>query len=161
MNYGLYLSANGITCSQHKMNVLANNLANVNTTAFKPSEVVMAERPREPQQMRSGFDSRQLLEQLGGGTTVGFSGPNLRQGSIERTDQKTDLALRGDAFLHVEGDRDGRTNLTRDGRLQFDDQGAPESLSGSIDFLLGTHGGEAMLRVTVSASTGRVTIERN
>ena len=51
-------------------------------------------------------------------------------------------------------------DLPADG-LQFDDQGAPESLSGSIEFLLGTHGGEAMLRVTISASTGRVTIERN
>ena len=135
MNYGLYLSANGISCSQHKMNVLANNLANVNTTAFKPSEVVMAERPREPQQMRSGFDSRQLLEQLGGGTTIGFSGPNLRQGSIEHTDQKTDLALRGDAFLHVEGDRNGRTNLTRDGRLQFDDQGILRHAASGLSIL--------------------------
>lgn len=134
MNYGLYLSANGISCSQHKMNVLANNLANVNTTAFKPSQVVMAERARQPEQMRSGFDSRQLLEQLGGGTTIGFSGPNLRQGSIERTDQPTDLALRGDAFLHLE-ERDGRTNLTRDGRLQFDDQGVLRHAASGLSIL--------------------------
>jgi flagellar basal-body rod protein FlgF len=135
MNYGLYLSANGISCSQHKMNVLANNLANVNTTAFKPSEVVMAERPREPEQMRSGFDSRQLLEQLGGGTTVGYSGPNLRQGSIERTEQKTDLALRGEGFLHLEGERGGRTNLTRDGRLRFDDQGVLQHAASGLSVL--------------------------
>lgn len=45
--------------------------------------------------------------------------------------------------------------------LQFDDQGAPESLPGSIDFLLGTREGESILRVAVSASTGRVTINRN
>ena len=43
MNYGLYLSANGISASQHKMNVLANNLSNVNTTGFKPSQVVLGE----------------------------------------------------------------------------------------------------------------------
>jgi hypothetical protein len=46
--------------------------------------------------------------------------------------------------------------------LQFDDQGAPESLPGSIDFLL-MAGDEppSTFRVRVSASTGRVTIERN
>ena len=123
MNYGLYLSANGISCSQHKMNVLANNLANVNTTGFKPSEVVLAERAREPQQMRSGLDSRRLLEQLGGGTRIGYSGVDLGQGSIRNTEQRTDLALRGEGFLHLDSARDGTTQLTRDGRLRFDGEG--------------------------------------
>ena len=45
--------------------------------------------------------------------------------------------------------------------LQFDDQGAPASVPGRIDFLLNTLEGESSLRVAVSASTGRVTIERN
>ena len=47
MNYGLYLSANGISSAQHRMNVLSNNLANANTVGFKPSEVVLGERARE------------------------------------------------------------------------------------------------------------------
>lgn len=123
MNYGLYLSANGISCSQHRMSVLANNLANVNTTAFKPSEVVLAERAREPERLQSGVDGRRLLEQLGGGTRIGWTGLDLKQGAIKRTEQRTDLALRGDGFLHLEGERGDTSRLTRDGRLRFDGQG--------------------------------------
>ena len=123
MNYGLYLSANGISCSQHKMNVLANNLANVNTTAFKPSQVVLGERARAPQQATFGTDGRKLLEQLGGGTMIGYTGPDLNQGAIETTNQKTDLALKGDGFLQLQGARRGEQVLTRDGRLRFDGEG--------------------------------------
>jgi prepilin-type N-terminal cleavage/methylation domain-containing protein len=52
-------------------------------------------------------------------------------------------------------------DLPEDG-LQFDDQGAPVALPGTIDFLL-MAGDEPplTLRVRVSASTGRVTIERD
>ena len=90
MNYGLYLSANGISSSQHRMNVLANNLANANTTGFKPSSVVLGERAREPQRLDTLTNSRQLLAQLGGGTEIAYSGLDLRQGSIERTGLRTD-----------------------------------------------------------------------
>jgi flagellar basal-body rod protein FlgG len=123
MNYGLYLSANGITSSQHRMNVLANNLANVNTTAFKPSQVVLGERAREPEALQTMTNSRELLEQLGGGTRIAFTGIDLAQGSIEATKIKTDLALQGAGFLHLEDGDGGKTMLTRDGRLRFDGSG--------------------------------------
>ena len=123
MNYGLYLSANGIQCSQERMNVLANNLANVNTTAFEPGQVVLAERSREPESMSGMTDGRRLLEQLGGGTKVGYSSVNLKQGAIEQTGIKTDLALMGKGFLQLEGATKGEHTLTRDGRLRFDASG--------------------------------------
>ena len=123
MNYGLYLSANGITSAQHRMNVLANNLANVNTTAFKPSQVVLGERAREPESLISMTDSRQLLEQLGGGTRIAFTGVNFTQGSIQSTERNTDLALEGIGFLRLEDGEGGRKQLTRDGHLRFDGSG--------------------------------------
>lgn len=123
MNYGLYLSANGISCSQHKMSVLANNLANVNTTGFKPSQVVIGERSRAPEGLSGGTDSKALLEQLGGGTRIGFSGLRMTQGTIERTEVTTDLALMGKGFLSLESDTKGTNAFTRDGRLRFDGDG--------------------------------------
>ena len=123
MNYGLYLSANGISSSQHRMNVLANNLANANTTGFKPSSVVLGERAREPQRLDTLTNSRQLLAQLGGGTEIAYSGLDLRQGSIERTGLRTDLALKGQGFLKLEGDSPDASLLTRDGGLNFDPAG--------------------------------------
>ncbi|MBT8484767.1 MAG: flagellar biosynthesis protein FlgF, partial [Phycisphaerae bacterium] len=44
MNYGLYLSAGGALSSMYRQDVLANNLANMNTTAFKPDRVTTRER---------------------------------------------------------------------------------------------------------------------
>jgi len=123
MNYGLYLSANGISSSQHKMSVLANNLANVNTTGFKPSQVVLGERERAAERLGGGTDSKALLEQLGGGTRIGYSGLRMTQGSIERTELKTDLALMGKGFLSIESDTRGTNAFTRDGRLRFDGDG--------------------------------------
>ena len=123
MNYGLYLSANGISSAQHRMNVLSNNLANANTVGFKPSEVVLGERAREPQALNTLTDSKQLLEQLGGGTRIAYSGLNLRQGAIDSTGVRTNLALRGEGFLRLEDGQNGEKNLTRDGTLMFDGQG--------------------------------------
>ena len=123
MNYGLYLSANGISSSQYRMNVLANNLANANTTGFKPSSVVLGERAREPEQLNTMTNSRQLLQELGGGTEIAYTGLDLRQGSLENTGVRTNLALKGDGFLHLDGGTDTTHNLTRDGNLSFDAQG--------------------------------------
>ena len=123
MNYGLYLSANGISSAQHRMNVLSNNLANANTVGFKPSEVVLGARAREPQALNTLTDSKQLLEQLGGGTRIAYSGLNLRQGAIDSTGVRTNLALRGEGFLRLEDGQNGEKNLTRDGSLMFDGQG--------------------------------------
>ena len=105
------------------MDVLANNLANVNTTAFKPIEVVLGERARAPESVQSSTNSRRLLEQLGGGTRIAYSGINLSQGSVEATSVKTDLALEGQGFVRLEDTKDGAKALTRDGRLYFDDSG--------------------------------------
>lgn len=123
MNYGLYLSANGISSAQHRMNVLSNNLANANTVGFKPSEVVLGERAREPQALDTLTDSKQLLEQLGGGTRIAYSGLNLRQGAIDNTGVRTNLALQGEGFLQLDDGQNGTKNLTRDGSLMFDGQG--------------------------------------
>ena len=105
------------------MNVLANNLANVNTTAFKPSQVVLGERAREPEALQSNTTSRQLLEQLGGGTRIAYTGINFTQGSIQKTDNRTDLALQGAGFLRLEDGQGGTKRLTRDGQLRFDEAG--------------------------------------
>ena len=44
MNYGLYQSAGGVLATMHRYEVLSNNLANVETTAFKADLAVSMER---------------------------------------------------------------------------------------------------------------------
>lgn len=121
MNYGLYLSAAGTLTSLHRQDVLANNLANLNTVGFKPD--LVTNRARLPERMESpgSFAEPQLLlEQLGGGTLADRARIDFRQGAMSLTHNNLDLAIEGDGFFVTSnGKGNGASNLrlTRDGRL--------------------------------------------
>jgi len=126
MNYGLYLSAAGALSSMHRQDVLANNLANMNTVGFKP-DVVFA-RQRLPERIESAgeigsfVDPKQMLEQLGGGQFIEPTGTSFKQGHLVQTDNDLDLAIEGDG-LFVVGDGAGNPRLTRDGRFTLNASG--------------------------------------
>ena len=124
MNYGLYLSAAGALTSMHRLDVVANNLANVNTIAFKPDLVTtrarLPERLEDPQHPDA---ARHLLEDLGGGLFIKESSVQFRQGSFVTTDDDLDLAIEGKGFFVVADPRAANGEslaLTRDGRLTLD-----------------------------------------
>jgi len=134
MNYGLYLSASGALASMHRQDVMANNLANLNTVGFKPDEVIM--RARLPERLEAGplsaldgapADAQLLLEQLGGGQFIAPSAVNLRPGPLQETGNDLDLAIEGDGFLLVNASPNAADpaglRLTRDGRLSLNDRG--------------------------------------
>ena len=116
MNYGLYLSASGVLNHLHRQDVLANNLANVETVGFKPDLVF--NRARLPERLASGAttDPKLMLEQLGGGLVPERTYTSRKQGTLQHTGNPLDTALVGDGFFTVTGD-DGVTRLTRDGRF--------------------------------------------
>ncbi|MEO1583013.1 MAG: flagellar hook basal-body protein [Planctomycetota bacterium] len=127
MNHGMYISASGALTSMHRLDALTNNLANVNTVGFKPHSPAV--RQREAARIEDGLafaDSNAMLERLGGGvqlvpTRIGFT-----QGALQETGNPLDVAVNGDGFLMVRGDRNGDTaelRLTRDGRLSLDGNG--------------------------------------
>jgi flagellar basal-body rod protein FlgG len=119
MNYGLYLSATGVLSNLHRQNVLAGNLANVETTGFKPDAVDA--RQRLPQRLEAGGDlsaPKWMLEQLGGGHFVQPTRVDLAQGPLQPTSNPLDLAIEGDGFFVVDPGRGGEgLHLTRDGRM--------------------------------------------
>ncbi len=126
MNYGLYLSASGVLNNLHRQDVLTNNLANVETTGFKPNLVVT--RQREPERLESGVpaEPQWLLEQLGGGLLQDRSRVELRPASLKATGGPLDLAIQGDGFFVVAGAADegaGDVRLTRDGRFSTSEEG--------------------------------------
>lgn len=117
MNYGLYLSAAGALASMHRQDVLANNLANVNTTAFKPDAVDLQQRLPERIERPVPYANPQwMLERLGGGTLARPTRVVNTQGDLLQSGNDLDVAVRGGAFLRVEGPA-GENRLTRDGRL--------------------------------------------
>lgn len=135
MNYGLYLSASGALAGMHRQDVMANNLANINTVGFKPSDVTLAE--RLPERLAPGplsmfaesltfpSDTQLMLERLGGGLFVAPSRVDLRQGPLQRTGNDLDLAIEGRGFFVVDAGN-GQTpalRFTRDGRFTLNAAG--------------------------------------
>jgi flagellar basal-body rod protein FlgG len=127
MDYGSYLSAAGVLTNMHRTDVFANNLANVNTAAFKPDFAIVRQRlPERLEDNIADVPPQELLERLGGGVLMDPTRVNLAQGSLELTENPLDIALQGDGFFVVDsgkGSGDERLRLSRDGRLSVDARG--------------------------------------
>ncbi len=125
MNYGLYLSTSGMMTKAHAMDVLSNNLANVNTVAFKPDRSAIIQ--RDPARIEDGvmhLPSDRLLERLGAGSLAGPTRPDFTPGSLKSTEAPFDLAIEGDGFFMVRtGPDEADVRLTRDGRFALDADG--------------------------------------
>ncbi|MCA9285501.1 MAG: flagellar hook-basal body protein [Phycisphaerales bacterium] len=116
MNYGFYLSASGMLNAMHRMEVSATNLANVETTGYKPDTTFVRQRDPERIESNAPIEPQELLERLGGGVLASATGVDLTQGDLKQTDNPLDIALRGKGFFAVRSPQ-GDPALTRDGRL--------------------------------------------
>ena len=127
MNYGLYTSAAGALTSMYRQDVLANNIANLNTVAFKPDQVALRSRPPERIEDALAIDPNWMLEQLGGGLLANPTRVDLSQGDLTTTRNDLDTAIQGEGFFVVNNGRNGSADdtlrLTRDGRFTLNAQG--------------------------------------
>tara|TARA_B000000441_G_C21710993_1_gene332468 strand:+ start:41 stop:814 length:774 start_codon:yes stop_codon:yes gene_type:complete len=126
MNYGLYQSAGGVLATMHRYEVLSNNLANVETTAFKADLAVSMERLPARIEQGAPIDPNLLLERLGGGQLSTPTAIAFTQGGLVETGSEHDLALDGDAFFVVGPERargEQDLSLTRDGRFTVNADG--------------------------------------
>ncbi|MBL8763047.1 MAG: flagellar hook-basal body complex protein [Phycisphaerae bacterium] len=127
MNYGMMVSASGMMSGLYRMDVWSNNLANVNTSAFKPDMPFARTRDAARQEDGLGFlPSNDMLERLGAGVTMGPNRLALAQGGLEPSTNALDLALDGIGFLMTrtgESSDPAQLRLTRDGRLALDERG--------------------------------------
>ncbi len=122
MPFGMYISAEGAQVQAQRLQVIANNLANVETPGFKRDVAMFQSRFAEAIQQADDYAGSRSANDLGGGvkiidTATDFSGSTLRQ-----TEIPTDFAINGDGFFQVRGD-DGSVYLTRAGNFTFDAQG--------------------------------------
>ncbi len=121
MSLALSAGVSGLQAHQKMLDVAGNNLANVNTTAFKASNITFSEllsetikKASQPTSTIGGTNPQQM------GTGVGVSGirPNMTQGSIVTTGNPLDLALEGEGYFVVS---DGQQNIfTRAGAFAVD-----------------------------------------
>src|SRR6478609_3522497 len=98
----LYTGLSGLNVNQTRMNVTGNNIANVNTVAFKGSRALF--RPQfyvtdaggaAPSATFGGTNP----SQRGLGASVAAIQKDFSQGSLEATGKPTDLALEGAGFF--------------------------------------------------------------
>jgi flagellar basal-body rod protein FlgG len=119
----LWVAKTGLDAQQTRMAVISNNLANVNTTAFKKDRAIFQDLMY--QNMRQvGAQTTQTSQlptglQLGTGVKVMGTEKLHIQGNVEQTGNQLDLAINGRGFLQVTMP-DGTTTYTRDGQLKLD-----------------------------------------
>jgi len=117
---------------ERQMDVVANNIANVNTTGFK------ADRSLFQEFLKSGAHEDNFVGQdrRVSYVTEGFSFHDFTQGPLEQTKNPLDVAIDGGGFLAVQTPAGER--YTRDGGLQINNQGQLVTASGNP--VLGTSG---------------------
>lgn len=120
MNYGLWMSAAGLSTEVHRQDIIANNVANAETAGFKADSAFTIERKAPAQDLGLATPSAELLTRLGGGVLANDTMTDYGQGAMV-DGGPLDVAIDGDGFFAV---RDGdSTAYTRDGRFKRDRNG--------------------------------------
>jgi len=120
---GFSASLSGLFANQQKLSVIGNNLANINTVAFKSSAVQFMDLVS---QNVGGASSNPM--QIGLGVTTGAISPNFTQGGLENTGVNSHVAIQGRGFFMVGGGND--RSYTRAGDFSFDANGRMVSAEG-------------------------------
>ena len=135
MIYGLYLSTAGAKAESWRHDIIANNVANSNTTGFRQQFALV--RQRLAHEIEHGGAAPTLPgdpQHIGGGLHM-FESPNdlQTQGTMKYTGRNLDLAVQGEGFFEVRGDQG--EFLTRNGSFAVDAQGNVTTADGSAQLL--------------------------
>ncbi|MBO9540050.1 flagellar hook-basal body protein [bacterium] len=126
---GIYTSAAGMSAEMARQEVLANNLANVNTSGFKQDMAVFRTRLdktiyRVDAQggARAGVPAVQKMGDLSSGVYLDEVATRYGQGNLLQTDEPLDLALSGEGFFVIQAEN-GEELLSRGGSFKRDAEG--------------------------------------
>jgi flagellar basal-body rod protein FlgF len=143
MDNALYVGLSRQMVLRREMDIVANNIANADTTGFKVESLMTKEQPSPPAFTLQG--PRPIKFVAADGVARDFG-----QGGLHRTDAPLDLAIEGQGFFKVttkDGDR-----YTRDGRFRTDDTGRLTTQAGQI--VLDEGGGE----IALDLEKGQITV---
>ena len=116
MPYGLYISADGAQAQSQRLDVIANNLANVDTAGFKRELAIFQARYAESVQQGTSMPGSGSVDDIGGGVSLERTKTDFSPGPLRRTNLPTDLALAGEGFFAVRKGQE--TLLTRAGNFR-------------------------------------------
>ena len=121
----LQVAATGMVAQETKLDTIANNLANSNTTGYKRQDaefedlLYQNERTAAPNP-QGGIGP--VGTQIGSGVRVVATSRSFAQGSLQQTSNPLDIAIEGNGFLAVQR-KAGEIAFTRAGSLKVDAQG--------------------------------------
>ena len=131
MNDALYIAATGMQAQQTQLNVIANNVANVNTSGYKRSSVNFRDlvhsesmASTDSTEVRSGF-------MTGAGVAIGTLAKQFSAGDLKRTDGPFDVAIQGSGFIEVLLG-DGSTGYSRGGTLHVNAENLLATAEGHV-----------------------------
>jgi len=126
MNPALWVAKTGLDAQQTQLDVVANNLANVNTTGFKKGRAKFEDLLYQNVRQVGGQTSQNTTLpsglMLGTGVRVAATEKLHTQGNAINTGNALDVAINGRGFFQVELP-DGTIAYTRDGSFTLNDQG--------------------------------------
>ena len=131
----MHVAKTGLTAQQTKMQIIANNLANVNTTGFKSDRPNFESLLYQVTQSAGGqtADGTMLTSASAVGTGVKLLNTQklYTQGGLMSTDNSLDLAIDGAGFFQVLMP-DGQMGFTRNGTFSRNGQGTLTTSSGYV-----------------------------
>ena len=121
MSFALSAGVTGLQAHQKMLDIAGNNLANVNTTAFKSSRItfsdLLSETIKKASQPTTSIGGTNP-QQMGSGVGVAGISPNMAQGNIVNTGNPLDMAIEGEGYFVV---NNGSQNVyTRSGVFAVD-----------------------------------------
>jgi flagellar basal-body rod protein FlgG len=148
---GLWTAATGMSCQQTNIDVIANNLANVNTSGFKKSRINFQDLMY--QNMRAAGASTASGGQLPVGIQVGMGAKVVAvekiflQGDFAHTKNPMDLAIEGKGFFKLLNN--SREVFTRSGAFKLDKDGN----------ICDSHGNRLQPEFAIPAKTVSITVD--
>jgi flagellar basal-body rod protein FlgG len=134
----LRTAASGMNAQQINIQVIANNIANINTNSFKKNraefqDLIYQEVATNPQNVEiPGItENTDSTVQIGNGVKASTTQKTFLQGDLQQTGQQLDIAIHGDGFFQVRKS-DGTYNYTRDGAFKISGDGTLVTVDGHV-----------------------------
>jgi flagellar hook protein FlgE len=158
----MFTALSGLNASSRSLDTVGNNIANVNTTAYKSSRLNLSENfsttlrgAAAPTDTSGGTNPIQI----GLGVTIAGATRNFTQGSTTPTGNPTDLAIEGDGFFVA--NRASENLFTRAGSFRLDENGTlvtPEGFpvrgyTADEDFVINSSGALSDIRIQLGSRT--------
>jgi flagellar basal-body rod protein FlgG len=132
----LRTAASGMNAQQINIEVIANNIANINTTGFKKNKAEFQDLMYQEENVNPlssttpGVETASSVKiQVGNGVKPSSSQKIFKQGDLTNTNNQFDLAVQGEGFFQVKKS-DGTYAYTRDGSFKINADGKIVTASG-------------------------------